>query len=480
MFNKTQVLEAIRWAILGRLLAQIITWSVSLIVLRYIAPESYGSFIVVQLIISLLMMLGICGFDKVIIQSKQLSHSQLRQILFIMFALCGFFVIGLFNASDYIAQFYAYTDMQDKIIYLSFALLLTPWISIAEASLDKELRFKEKAKGSLVVAVVCSLVTLLLVINNFGIWSLVISFLLQRACLCLYYCYLANTPIIPNFSISNMRSISYVGGLFLLGDIMWLLTQSVDGLLGAKWYGVEIYGFYALAVHLSSLILNKMMPIFNQTMMAFVSKIQNQEDKIAASLQKVLGLSLYLSIPIFWGLASIASALILTIFGETWQESALIMSILCVFIPIKINNSIVSMTLLGMGKAKLVMYIRLAVLLVLTVCLFVFSELSYLGLVYSVASSIIVHAAINVLLIRRTFNRAIVFPYKAILFGLLMALACVITGIACEALFLPVYINLVSQIIVGALCYISLMLSLEKDASQEIKSWFIQRKKIDV
>jgi len=479
MFTKTQVLQAIRWAILGRLFAQIITWSVSLIVLRYVAPESYGSFIVVQLIISLLMMIGVCGFDKVIIQSKQLQRIQLKQILFIMLSLCLLFVVSLHFLSEYIAQFYAHNNMQDKILWLSLALLLTPWITISEASLDKELRFKEKAQYNLVIAVICSLVTLMLVLNNYGIWSLVISFLLQRASLSICYCYLAKTPILPSISFVNLKTISYAGGLFLLGDIMWLLTQSVDGLLGAKWYGVEVYGLYALAVHLSSLILNKMMPIFNQTMMAFIAKIQDDLQKIATTLQKVLSLSLYVSIPIFWGLAAVASTLVFTIFGEKWLQSALIMSILCVFIPIKINNSIVSMTLLGMGKAKLIMYVRLSVLIVLIAALFAFSNYAYLGLVYAVVSSIIAHAFINSVLVRIIFKRSLRITYKPILFGVLMAFLCVSIKYVSEAMSISTYLILILQIFAGAMTYVALMLKFEKDTSQEIKSWFIQRKTIE-
>ena len=472
MFSKAQVIQAIRWAVLGRLLAQVITWSVSLIVLRYVSPEAYGSYIVVQLIISFCMMINVFGFDKLVIQTKDLSQRQASNILFIMVCLSLFFV-GLINlTSPVISTYYNYHDVQDKIFYLSFALLLTPWLSLAEAHLDKELRFKEKAKCNLVVALACSVVTIILVLNNFGIWALVASFLVQRSSLCLCYCFIAKTPLLPSINFSGFSKLGFTGGIFLLGDVLWFLTQSVDGLLGASWYTMQVYGFYALAVHLSSLILNKMMPIFNQTMMAFVAKIQDQKDLVLLSLRKVLGLSLYISIPIFWGLATVAEPLVLTVFGPKWQQSAIIISVLCAVIPLKINNSIVSMTLLGMGEAKLLMLVRLIVLLSLCIALFSFRHFSHLGLVYAVAVSILTHALINIFVTYKKFGQFVGLKIKPILFGAIMVLGCLVVSSLLANTTLPVVTNLIIETTVGILCFALPMYLLAPDVTAEIKSWF--------
>ncbi|MFW8590366.1 oligosaccharide flippase family protein [Glaciecola sp. 2405UD65-10] len=472
MFSKAQVIQAIRWALLGRLLAQVITWSVSLIVLRYVSPESYGSYIVVQLMISFCMMVNVFGFDKLIIQTKNLSKSQAKNILFIMACLSILFVALINLTSPIISEFYNYDGLQDKIFYLSFALLLTPWLSLAEAYLDKELRFKEKAKCNLAVALACSVITIILILNEFGIWALVASFLVQRVSLCICYCVIAQTPLLPSVNFSNFSKLGFTSGLFLLGDVLWFLTQSVDGLLGASWYSMQVYGFYALAIHLSSLILNKMMPIFNQTMMAFIAKIQDQKDKVLMSLRKVLGLSLYVSIPIFWGLATVAEPLVLAVFGPKWQQSAIIISVLCAIIPLKINNSIVSMTLLGMGEAKLLMLIRLLVLISLSAALFGFKQFSELGLVYAVAVSIFIHALVNIIVVYKIFGQFIGFSFKPILFGVLMVSSCLLLSSFLNSLTLPLIINLIIEITIGVLCYVILMYALASDVTTEIKTWF--------
>lgn len=468
MFTKEKVLEAIKWAVAGRLLAQIITWSVSLLVLRFIAPDAYGSFMVSQLIISFLIMLGVFGIDKVIVQSQHLHTEQKRQLLFLMILISWTLAALLFSFSHYIANFYDYDDIQQKASWLALALLLTPWITLAEASLDRELQFKHKSIANLIVAVICSLITLALVFMGFGVWSLIISYLIQRLLLSICYCSIAKSVILPSIKLNKLSVLGLSGSIFLAGDIVWLLTQSIDGLLGAKWYGVTIYGYFALALHLSSLILNKLMPVFNQTLMSFIARIQDDKQMVFTTLSRVITLSLFITVPVFWGLAISAKTLIPLLLGETWTQSAILMSILCFCIPLKVINSLISMTLLGIGKSRTVVVLRSANLGILVVLLYTFSAFDYVGLAYAVVCAFGFHFLLNLIAIKHIFNRLILPSFKPLLFGLIMLGPCASIVYFTDNDWLILF----SQIGIGASIYVVLMAKFESKESKEIIGWF--------
>src|SRR4029079_9649383 len=72
---------ATSWSAHSRFIGQLISWSLTLVVIRLLEPEDYGLIAMATLLISLLYLVNDVGLDGVLIQSRPLDETMRQQIL---------------------------------------------------------------------------------------------------------------------------------------------------------------------------------------------------------------------------------------------------------------------------------------------------------------------------------------------------------------------------------------------------------------
>src|SRR3546814_2472220 len=74
-----RVRSAVIWRSGSHIVAQIITWSVTLIVIRLLDPADYGLFAMTQVVLSFLAFLNGWGFASALVQSDSVDPYRIRQ-----------------------------------------------------------------------------------------------------------------------------------------------------------------------------------------------------------------------------------------------------------------------------------------------------------------------------------------------------------------------------------------------------------------
>src|SRR3546814_2100667 len=74
-----RVRSAVIWRSGSQIFAQIITWSVTLVVIRLLDPADYGLFAMTQVIMSFLAFLNGWGFASALVQSDSVDPFRIRQ-----------------------------------------------------------------------------------------------------------------------------------------------------------------------------------------------------------------------------------------------------------------------------------------------------------------------------------------------------------------------------------------------------------------
>jgi len=106
------VRSAVAWRSGSQIVAQIITWSVTLAVVRILDPGDYGLFAMGQVIITFLSFLNGYGFASALIQRETIDRQMVRQT-FGMLILVNFALAAIqFFADDVVEAFLRYTDTE--------------------------------------------------------------------------------------------------------------------------------------------------------------------------------------------------------------------------------------------------------------------------------------------------------------------------------------------------------------------------------
>ena len=91
----------------GFILAQIVAWSSTLIVIRILDPADYGVFAMTQVILTFLGFLGGYGFASSLIQDREVDARKIRQAFGMLLLINGTLATAQFLAAPLAAQGWA-------------------------------------------------------------------------------------------------------------------------------------------------------------------------------------------------------------------------------------------------------------------------------------------------------------------------------------------------------------------------------------
>ena len=74
-----KVMSALRWSAAARFFGQAVSWAITILVIRLLAPGDYGLMAMAMVVVSFLVLLNTLGLDAVLVQDKSLDEPMRRR-----------------------------------------------------------------------------------------------------------------------------------------------------------------------------------------------------------------------------------------------------------------------------------------------------------------------------------------------------------------------------------------------------------------
>ena len=259
-----KVSAGLRWTAMLRILGQIINWGMSIIVIRYIRPEEYGLKSMAEITIGLLMMFSSGGMESSIIHVKELTKDKISKIFGLLIAInLLLFVLQIVGAYP-LADYYKDTRITLLVQVMALGFLLVPFNAIPTALLSRDLDYKLLSSVSLITNISGAACTLIMALNGFGVWSLVSGPLLTSLLNAFIMNIYKPCLTLPKFSFSGISDMAFFGGMLVMTSLFWLFFSRSDIFIAGRFLNAHEVGIYAVALHLASLPVDKIIPILNQ------------------------------------------------------------------------------------------------------------------------------------------------------------------------------------------------------------------------
>jgi teichuronic acid exporter len=347
---RQKVLSGLRWSAAGKFSGQLISWAITIIVMRLLTPGDYGLMAMAGVFIAFLFLLNELGLGAALIQRQEMNETILRQTfgMLLVINLCLFLTL-LFTA-PLIASFFNEQRVVPIIRLLSTQFIMMPFTIIPQSLLIREMDFKGISIVEFISALAGSGVTLSLALNGFGVWSLVwgsMAIIMSRTIgLNIISAYLH----FPILSIRGMAKAITFGGYVTISRVLWFFYTQADIFIIGKLLGKEMLGFYSVAMNLSSLPMEKVSGIINQVAFPAFSSIQTESQKVRANFLKGVRVMSFLAFPVLWGMSSVAPELVAVLLGDKWKLAVVPFQLLSLVIPIRMVSSLISSATLGLGR----------------------------------------------------------------------------------------------------------------------------------
>ncbi len=347
---KSKVLHGLRWTAGGKAASQLVSWAITLIVVRLLSPQDYGLIAMATVFIAFCLLLNELGLGAALVQAKDLTDRIRRQAFGLVLSINLSLFLILILASPLIADFFDEQRLRAIVPILALQFMLMSFYVIPNSQLQRDMNFKAISVVGVVADLSNGLVTLILALAGMGVWSLVIGslsgILVRVTGLNIASPFLKR----PSFDFRGFRDYAKFGGYISLNRILWYLYSQADVFIIGKVLGKTILGYYSIAMHIASLPMNKVASILNQVGLPAYSKLQDNKELAASYAIKVTKAIGFVAMPVFFGISSVSPELVEVVLGDKWLQAILPLQLLSLIVPLRTLSISLAPAVSGLGR----------------------------------------------------------------------------------------------------------------------------------
>ncbi len=341
--------QAFKWTLYLRGLSQLMTWLISLIVIRFLTPADYGIVALAETVLTFVMLLCSSGLGDALIQEKNADETFIRKILTLLLLLTTVISASLFLGASWVADYYRLPELLAVLRLSSLVFLVTPWMVVSSSLLAMKMDFKSRGLIDLAAAVATSLMSLAMAYQGCGFWSLIIASLANLFLRTVGYCYILRTVYLPVSDLSHLWRPFKFGMTVAATSLVFGLFMKVDILVAADAIDPATLGYYALSMHLALLPMVKLMPLVNEVAYPMYATIKDNLAECQRIFAYILRLISFFAFPLFFIFAAVAEELVTLVLGEKWFPAVAALQIILTTIPFRIITNLFSPLLRAMG-----------------------------------------------------------------------------------------------------------------------------------
>ncbi|MFD1106021.1 lipopolysaccharide biosynthesis protein [Sphingobium olei] len=329
----SRIRSAIFWRSGSQIVSQMVSWVVTLAVIRLLDPADYGLFAMTQVILNFATFLNGYGLVSALVQSATVEIHRLRQAFTIMLLLNGGLALAQLLIAPLAADYYDQPMVAHLLRVQALLYLSTPFISVPEAIMGRALDFKRPALVNLIAAIASAATALVGALSGWGVWTLVFAPLAGFWIKAAGYVIATGFRPIPTFDFRGTGAMVAYGASLLGGQLFWIVQSQADIFIGGRMLEPHQLGLYAEALFLTQIFVSKFVPPLNDVAFPAYARMQKDLSRVAWSFCKAVKLLLLLTCPIYLGMAVTAEPLVETLFGRKWLDMAPFVSILALAMP---------------------------------------------------------------------------------------------------------------------------------------------------
>ena len=470
MTIEKQAVTAIKWMSLAKAFCQLLSWAITLVVIRILSPADYGVVAIAAVLISFLSTIAELGLGAAIVQARHSTPEVVARVTGAVFVL-HFVCVGILILFAPLAALLLHDDRLTLVIGVAALQLLPNALAVApEALAYRKMRFRLLAGADFVSVFVGGLATLGLAVWGAGYWSLLAGTLVTAAFRTIVLVAGAGW-VAPRIEFAAIGSQLRFGGALTGGRLAWQFTQQCDILIGSRFLSEQALGVYSVSTHLARMPMQKVMSVLNQVAFPVVARMQDDPERLTARLIEGLRLMSLVVVPAFLGLAAVAPEFVGLVLGQNWTEAAVPLKWACMAMPLQMCSNILSTAVTGIGRADIELRNMLVGVAIVPIALLVGVQYGPAGLAAAWALGVPIVLLANYRRISRALGLSAHSLFLAIRAPLVAAVLMygAIYALRSSLDIQAAWVRLTVLAVFGATCYAALLTLIERGVWMDLR-----------
>lgn len=285
---------------------------------RILTPEEFGVVTVINVFVIFFELFSDLGIGAAIIQKRDLDDRDIRHIFAFTFYM-GICMALLFCGLSYgVAKYYTNAVYIPLGIILSFSVMLTSWNVVPNALLMKNKQFTSVAIRTIVANVVSYVVAVVMALNGYSYYSLVVRAVVMSGVLFLWNILVAKLNLCFFVCMGSVKKI-WNYSLYQFGaSIINYFQRNLDNLLVGKYLGEEQLGYYNKSYTLMQYPITYLAQVITPVLHPVMAEHQDDVDYIYRQYMKILKVLSMVGVFSCACFFCASREIVLIMFGEQW------------------------------------------------------------------------------------------------------------------------------------------------------------------
>ncbi len=464
MGTEKKILTNFIWRFAERCGSQIVTFVVSVVLARILAPSDYGTITLVTVFTTILQVFVDSGLGTALVQKKDADDLDFSSVFYFNCALCLVLYLGMFAAAPLIAKFYENTELVPIIRVISLTVVVSGLKNVQQAYVSRNMLFKRFFYSSIGGVVFSAVLGIALAKAGCGVWALVAQQLSNVA---------INTAILwitvkwrpkKMFSRERLKGLLSFGWKLLVSALLDTGYSTLRNLIIGKVYSTADLAYYDQGDKFPKVIVTNINTSIDSVLLPSMSSEQDDRERVKNMTRRAIKTSTYIMAPLMMGLAFCAEPVVTLVLTEKWLPCVPFLRIFCItymFWPVHTAN-LNAIKAMGHSdwflKLEIIKAVFCLAALLATVN-FGVTAIAYSALFTSAASQII-----NAWPNKKLLGYGYLEQVRDFAPGILLAVAMGVCVYFIGCIPLPTAVTLVIQVMSGAVIYFgaSYVLKLEE------------------
>lgn len=452
--KKNSVISNFIWRFAERCGAQIVTFIVSIVLARILAPEEYGTIALVTVFTTILQVFVDSGLGTALIQKKNADDLDFSSVFYFNLFMCLVLYLAMFLAAPYIARFYDDISLIPIIRVISLTIVVSGVKGIQQAYVSRNMLFKRFFFSTIGGTLFSAVLGIIMAYAHFGVWALVAQQLSNSIIDTLILWVTVRWRPQLMFSWKRLTKLLSFGSKLLASSLLDTIYSNLRNLIIGKIYSSSDLAFYNQGDKFPKVIVTNINSSIDSVLLPSMSSVQDNHEKVKSMTRRAIKTSTYIMAPLMMGLAFCATPIVQLVLTDKWLPCVPFLQVFCItymFWPVHTANL---NAINAMGRSDLFLKLEIIKKVIGLTLLFITMRISVMAMAYSLLISGLLSQIINSWPNRKLLNYGYLEQVKDILPAILLAVIMGVIVYCVSFIGLNSALTLLIQILLGMFVYL--------------------------
>ena len=426
---KNKTTTSFIWKFAERCGAQGVSFIVSVVLARLLAPEDYGSIALITVFINILQVFVDSGMGTALIQKQNADDLDFSTVFYFNVFICTVIYTITYALAPFVARFYKDESLTSVIRVLCLTIVISGVKNIQHSYISKKMIFKKFFYATLGGTIGAAVVGITMAYLGFGIWALVAQ-------------QLFNTT---------------VDTIILWVTVKWRPKRmfSMNRLAEFKYSTVDL-AYYNKGKAFPALVTNNANNAIDSVMLPVFAFKQDDLSKVKQMLRKTIKMISYIVWPMVFGMFATANSIISIFLTDKWLPCVPFLYLFCLMQGLEPLNAVNLNAIKALGNSDIFLKIEIIKKIIGIIIIVITMQMGVMAMTYGLLATCILSFFINAYPNKRLLDYSIQELLKDIAPSIVMAIIMCIIVMCFNRLQCNTILLFIIQIFVGVVSYVVL------------------------